>query len=787
MGGCSPTSTPAGGLKFDTWNPGTASAVASENSGPLVADPGSLSFGADTSELSLSVWHVGDAPVSFAIRGESEWLNLDVTSGELSGGSQVVHVSVDRSSLDTGIYTSAVRVEPEGYEPLRVPVSLMVAETSEGDGEGDATQLYVSTDGLDFGAGSRSISFLVRNAGGGTMDFVASSEEAWLSFTGAAGSSSGQYEAVRVDVERGALPEGEYTGKVTVRTAKQQAELSVHVSVPAGAGSALELSPVELDFGETQTRMAVVLNCGGALPASWTVTSNVAWASALTPQGTNEGDPEIVRIAVDRTGLKPGNHTGTLEVKTEFGAVGEITLLAGVPEDQPVPGPRLELSTNLLDFGARALILPFALRNAGDGAFLYTVTSEVEWATVDPAFGMNAGEYDLIYVQVSRESLAAGAYYGALTIVTDYGETQQLELMLESSGQAGDDIGDELVVWPTSDERLDYSFKMNGVNYPDEQWINTPVLSAVQISRTVENYEGKFDDVCNMLRTEAPDTVFGTILSGMDCRYSFDMYSYPREMLEFQQIPLQYFLWPYLPDVKRSTIDLRIPEAAELMADKFVDEVLSRGDLEMVLIDNIRHPLTGAYGRHNVPWSAVTNYLQDITTQLHAAGVRTIANIAIVPTYVSVEDQDALIGAVDGISMEMAFHQGWVRTDPVRLQMEFDIFRKWLDAGLQLQVTPWYIPNDGEWYDQVRFFAGMVMMMREPGDSIFVNRHPWDVVPDWVDWPERFGAALGECTIEMGPQYPIVTREFEHASVTVDVAKSLNAAQASGAVAITWR
>jgi hypothetical protein len=137
------------------------------------------------------------------------------------------------------------------------------------------------------------------------------------------------------------------------------------------------------------------------------------------------------------------------------------------------------------------------------------------------------------------------------------------------------------------------------------------------------------------------------------------------------------------------------------------------------------------------------------------------------------------------MSFEMPFHPIWCRPFADRVAREIEVYRRWLDSGELVLLVPNVNPEPLIRVEQERIVAGLVMMLREPGDSIFVARTFWQETPDWVDWPERCGAALGEYALIGEP--PVLTREFEHARISVDMAASVDPQRAANAVTIEWR
>jgi hypothetical protein len=66
-----------------------------------------------------------------------------------------------------------------------------------------------------------------------------------------------------------------------------------------------------------------------------------------------------------------------------------------------------------------------------------------------------------------------------------------------------------------------------------------------------------------------------------------------------------------------------------------------------------------------------------------------------------------------------------------------------------------------------RFMAGMAMLLRERGQPIFVHADYWHSMPNWIDWPAKYGRPRGD-RVRTGPT--ILQRHFEKGTLVVDTA-----------------
>jgi len=63
------------------------------------------------------------------------------------------------------------------------------------------------------------------------------------------------------------------------------------------------------------------------------------------------------------------------------------------------------------------------------------------------------------------------------------------------------------------------------------------------------------------------------------------------------------------------------------------------------------------------------------------------------------------------------------------------------------------------------------MMFRKPGDRLFTNEIFWRPIPEWADWPSRFGAPVGAASVTRNDAGEVVmTRAFANTTLTLNVA-----------------
>jgi hypothetical protein len=122
-----------------------------------------------------------------------------------------------------------------------------------------------------------------------------------------------------------------------------------------------------------------------------------------------------VSVTVDRTGLGPGDYTGTVTVLSNNGTeVVDISMT--IPEN-----PVLAVSSDSLDFGTEQSVLSFEITNAGAGTLTWNVAGDQTWITVDPTSGSTTTDTDQVSVTVDRTGLGPGDYAGIVTVLSNGG------------------------------------------------------------------------------------------------------------------------------------------------------------------------------------------------------------------------------------------------------------------------------------------------------------------------------------------------------------------------------
>lgn len=791
-----------GGLDLGIFTPGgdggdgsggDGSIVGGATSGVLTADPGLLDFGADLSQLDCTLLNTSDAEQRFTLSDDADWLTVAADADTIAAGeSTALHATADRSALDAGDYTATITVAVDGAAVETVAVRLTASDAAA------SARLQVTVTELDFSTAAVSRSLIVRVRGGVVTNYVATADQPWISLVNPEGSSGGQYRTIGVRVDRSGLVPGEYRGTVTVATADEQVAVAVRMQVvaaaPSGGGTPqLWVSRSDLDFGATRTRLAFIVRNSGDGLLRYTITSSAPWATVTVPSGDSDGEYDSVTVFVYRTGLPAGDHAATITVAGDNGQNHAISVRMSVT-GETAPPAALQVSTGLLDFGTLANTLLFTVRNTGSGALSYTVASDAAWCAVTPTEGASSGEVDTIQVTAVRAGLGPGAYTATVTLATAVGETIDIDVLMRVIDPANPPPPPSVSPWPNSDQRVDsvanlYHYAVRGIGagygYDPFWWASSPIAANCAIRDPGERGPYFWNLLLTHLAQENPYCQAASAISGTLCKREATIDRYPANTITYESMPEWAFLRGFEEEHGWAELDQTNPAATALMADRIVQDVLSRPLAHAVFIDNMSHPGTGGT---RASWFSVCEYLRNIKLRVNEQNIKTIVNLACQPYFLAGADADLFATAVDGMNFEQPFHWVLVRPHPDRVAAEIEVYRRWLDAGKHIEIMAAHSAivrvRELQRYEE-HVLAGMAMMIRRPGDSICVPRVFWEPPPAWGFYPITLGQPLADYTMTGAP--PVLTREFEHGTLHVDLGASMDAARAMNAVTIDWR
>ncbi|HWZ19566.1 MAG TPA: carboxypeptidase regulatory-like domain-containing protein [Ktedonobacteraceae bacterium] len=192
----------------------------------------------------------------------------------------------------------------------------------------------------------------------------------------------------------------------------------------------IDTSPLAMgkDFVGTNTIRPFTLAKSGGGSISWSANSDAPWLLVAPSQGIFS-QQEVISVAVQRLGLKPGDYHGSLTISSNVSPPQHIEVEMSV---QPLPanaGPVLAVTPALLSFTASdgQSTIPsqtLAVSNPGAQALNWSLTPvqglSCPWLNVSPSTdNVLPGTTRSLLVNVQSQCLLPGAYTATLTFTAN--------------------------------------------------------------------------------------------------------------------------------------------------------------------------------------------------------------------------------------------------------------------------------------------------------------------------------------------------------------------------------
>jgi len=182
---------------------------------------GDLDEDENPGEQVLEIWNSGPDTIDWEIEVECDegWLSVSPATGDMDGEHIGVQLSVDIDGLDPDDYEATITIIADEAENDGETIAVTLEVT--GTAQNDDAEIEFSPSRLEFeavadGDDPDSETLQVWNAGDGSLHWVVSGDEDWLSLSPMSGTSNGEKDTVSVSVDISGLEEGEYSGEVTI-------------------------------------------------------------------------------------------------------------------------------------------------------------------------------------------------------------------------------------------------------------------------------------------------------------------------------------------------------------------------------------------------------------------------------------------------------------------------------------------------------------------------------------------------------------------------------------------
>lgn len=378
----------------------------------LTVSPSQLTFNfqsGGTAPAAQALNITGSAPLTYNVAASGgAWLAVTPSNGSTPGSASV---SVNPAGLAPGTYNGTIDITSAGAgnSPQTVAVALVVSS---------APAISASPSALTFnyqvGAANPAAQNISVGATSAVSYTAAASGGAWLSVSPGGGTTDG---AVSVAVNPTGLAPGTYNGTVTVTSAAaSNSPQTVTVTLVVTAAS-FTASPAQLSF---------VYQVGGSNPAAQSISVSSAaasgfsvsvaggtWLSASPANGTT---PATVSVAVDPTGLAPGNYNGTVTLAPQgAGQTQQVVQVALAVTSAPTLSASPATLAFTYQIGGTAPAARTLSVTATSAVSFNAAASGGAWLAVTPASGSTPGS---LSVSIDPTGLAPGSYSGTVSITS---------------------------------------------------------------------------------------------------------------------------------------------------------------------------------------------------------------------------------------------------------------------------------------------------------------------------------------------------------------------------------
>jgi len=187
----------------------------------LTIAPDSYDYGTAESSHQFEISNSGIDSLDWSASTNTSWLSMDVTSGSIDSGTNILTVTIDRFELQEGQYSGGISISSNGGNQL-ITVSATVSTTSE---------LILSVSELDFANTYGELQVVLSNSTEIPISWQAVPGQTWISIDPSQGIIETTPLVATVTVNREALAIGAHSGSVDFVYPGGTATLTVQVNV----------------------------------------------------------------------------------------------------------------------------------------------------------------------------------------------------------------------------------------------------------------------------------------------------------------------------------------------------------------------------------------------------------------------------------------------------------------------------------------------------------------------------------------------------------------------------
>ncbi len=349
----------------------------------LSVTPSLREVSAASGTTTFSVSNTGTGTMNWSVSSNQSWLTVSPLSGSNSGTVTAAYTA----NTGTSARTASLTFTASGATGS--PKTVQVTQA----GQTVQPVLSVTPSLREVPAASGTTTFSVSNTGTGTMNWIVSSSQSWLTVSPLSGTNTGTVTA-------------SYTANTG--TSARTASLTFTASGATGSPKTVQVTqagqtvqPVmsvtpslrEVSAASGTTTFSVSNTGTGTM--NWIVSSNASWLTVSPLSGTNTGTVTASYTANTGTSARTASLTFTASGATGSPKTVQVTQSAG---QQPVLSLTPSFAQSISALSGK---LTFSVSNTGTGTMNWTVSSNQSWLTVSPSSGTNTGTVTAGYTENS--------------------------------------------------------------------------------------------------------------------------------------------------------------------------------------------------------------------------------------------------------------------------------------------------------------------------------------------------------------------------------------------------
>ncbi|MFN7923114.1 MAG: BACON domain-containing carbohydrate-binding protein, partial [Bryobacteraceae bacterium] len=369
--------------------------------------PSSLTFtgtqgSANPAAQVLNITNSGGGTLTWTATSNQPWLTLTPSANSVSA-------AVSLTGLAPNTYNATITISATGATntPQTVPVTLTVNAAVPTISFSPAGLSFAATQG---GANPAAQVLSITNTGGGTLNWTATSNQAWLALTPSANS-------VSAAISLAGLAPGVYNATITIAATGATntpqtvpVSLTLSTAAPTLTASPTSITQTSTANGPLASSLPVTVSNTGASAITWSVSANQPWVNLSPLTGTaSVSSTGAFVVRSNPTGLAVGTYNATVTVSAPGLPSQTIPVTFNV-----LTQPTLTVSPSALTFSASAggttpPAQPLYVVNGGGGVLTWTASADAAWIGLT----INSGG---MFVQPNLTGLASGTYTGNITI-----------------------------------------------------------------------------------------------------------------------------------------------------------------------------------------------------------------------------------------------------------------------------------------------------------------------------------------------------------------------------------